>query len=452
MRIVHRLLLRLLLLLPLAVVPAAAQLRGPVPAYDLEACLQMALRKNPDIRLADANTQAAAANLTAAFGAYLPGASVQANYNRQLTNLQPQLSFVSGIPLLGEPLPNNYSMSAGASWTIFNGFLRESRYDQARLSVDAADLGGRAQRWQIELDVRRQYVAVLRALQIVKTRRENIELGNATLTRIKAQYESGRGAVTAVYSQEADLANQEFELVRADNDLALAKAQLLTTMGLEPDSPADFLESSLPTEASADDVRRFRADLGGEDACVARAMTRRPDVLASDVRIETARAGITSAESGYYPTITATGGYAWRNTEIAAFDRQGQMSVGLDVRIPIFDRFVTNNEIEQATLTLRQREVDRMKLEQSVRQSVQSAFLALASAEKQLEISDRAIRAADLNFRAAQERFNVGAANQLDVQQANNQLILARINRITAVYAYIDARFQADFASGRINP
>lgn len=428
-----------------------AQVQGTTPLYTLEDCLRIAFERNIDIRVADASAQAAAAGLTAAFGSYLPGASINANYNRQLTNLRPQLQFVNGIPIPGEPLPNNYNLQASVRWTMFDGFRREGTYDQAKTNVDAADLNGKAQRLQTSIDVRRQYIAVLRAMQIVRTRRENIELGKQTLERVRAGLEAGRQPVTAVYSQEADLGAQEFELVRAENDLNLAKAQLLAIMGLDPNQPAEFAESSLPASVSIDDVRDYRQRLGAEDACVSRALTQRPDIIAADQRIQAAAAGVVVARSGYFPTITASTGYAWNNSELSSFDRQGQMSVGVNLSVPVFDQFRTNQQIESAVLQQVQRRAERQRLEQQVRQGVQAAMLSLAAAEKQLDITARALTSAELNDKAARDRYNVGAATQFDVLQANTQLITARINRITAVYTYYDARFQAEFASGTLD-
>ncbi|MBN9400908.1 MAG: TolC family protein ['Candidatus Kapabacteria' thiocyanatum] len=441
-------LLSFVFLLATAAASVSAQVRGTSPVYSLEDCLRIAAQNNVDIRVADASTHAAAAGLTAAFGNYLPGASISANYSRQLTNLQKQFSFVNGVPIQGEPLPNNYGLSAGLTWTVFDGMRREANYDQARNTLDAADKRGQSQRLQIGVDVRRQYVEVLRSMQVVKTRRENVDLSRNTLDRIKAQYDAGRTAITSVYSQETELANQEFELVRSENDLNVAKARLLFTMGLNPDEPAEFLETSFPSSAEQSDVEQFRQRLGSLDACVARALGHRPDIAAARHQASAAESGIAIARGTYFPTLNASGGYAWRNTEIANFDRQGQVSLGLQLSVPIFDQFQTNANIQNASLTLTQRQADVQRLELQVRQSIQGAFLTLEAAERMLEITSRALKAAEINQQAALERFNVGSANQLDVLTATNQLVVSRINRISAVYSYYDARYQAEFASG----
>jgi outer membrane protein len=400
------------------------------------------------VQEATAIAEAATAGVTQAFGTYLPSIDINGSYSRQITNLEPQLSFINGVPIVGEPLPNFYTLSAGLNWTIFNGFARESNYDQAGGTLDATDRESKQTRLRIGNTVRRQFIEVLAYSYVVRARKENAEVSKQTLERIRAQVEAGTQPITALYSQETDVANQEFDIISAENDLQNSKARLLVTMGLNANEPAEFLENSIEIKATPDDVRRFRERVGSEDAAITRALRSRNDVSAADRRIDAARASVKAAQATYWPTINATGSYNWRNFEVSNFDRQSQVFVGLNFRIPVFDQFRTYANTENATLTLTQRQLDRVRLEQKIRQDIQAAYLALSSAERQLQVSERALRSAELNYEAAVERFNVGGATQLDVFTANSQLITARINRIRAVFTYYDAQYRAEYETG----
>lgn len=427
---------------------AMAQVRGDVPVYSLDDCLRLTIENNYDIKVASAATVAASASLTQAFGNYLPSADINASYSRQLTNLRPQISFINGIPVAGNPLPNSYSMSAGMNWVIFDGLRREAQYDAARNNLNAADNDLRYTRLEAQYKVTRQYLTVLQNMQLLKARRDQVDLSRSTLDRVKAMYDAGKTPITQLYSQETEVANQESALIKAENDVDNAKATLLQLMCLNPTMPAEFAEASIPSEAATVDVESFRRFIGTEEVSVMRALASRPDIAAADQRVNSAAAGITNARSTYLPSVNANGGYSWRNSEISDFDRQGQMFVGLTLRVPLFDKFQTNANIESATLTLTRNQIDRQKLELQIRTTVKSSYLNLAASEKGLGVTERALKAAELNYEAARERFNVGSATLLDVQTANNQLITARINRIGAVYTYYDARTLVEFATG----
>ena len=429
-------------------VSSLAQTGAPASRYTLDDCIRIALQRNFDIQQVYATSRAAAAGLTQAFGQYLPGATVSANYSRQLTNLREQISFINGVPVRGNPIPNRYSANINMGWTIFNGFRREADYDAATNTVDAAEHDVLFQRLLVAYNITRQYIEVLRTEQIVRARKENLSLSRATYDRVKALYDNGRAPVTQLLSQETEVANQEVAVVRAENDHDLAKVNLLTLMCVDPTQEALFDPASFPRDATSLEVDAFRKEIGSEQASVQRAINARPDIKAAQEREEAASAGITSATAGYFPTLQANGGYTWSNFEISNFDTQGQWFVGLNIRMPIFDQFQTHRAIENAKLQQTQRNLDLQRLEQQIGQGVRSAYLQLSAAEKGLDITDRALTSAETSFEAMQERFNVGGAQLVEVQQANYQLITARINRVTAVYAYLDARTFVEFATG----
>ncbi|MFN5876480.1 MAG: TolC family protein, partial [Ignavibacteria bacterium] len=67
-----------------------------------------------------------------------------------------------------------------------------------------------------------------------------------------------------------------------------------------------------------------------------------------------------------------------------------------------------------------------------------------------LDVTARALSFAKFNAEAVRERYNVGSATMLDMQTANNQLITAQINRISAVFTYHSAVAAVDFAVGEM--
>ncbi len=439
--------LALVLLLLSAVHVGTAQVRG-AQRLTLKECIRIGIDNSFDLKETYASSRAAGAELTQAFGAYLPSADVSANYSRQLTNLREQFSIVNGVPIVGQPLPNTYGLNGQMNLTLFNGFRREAQYDAARNSVEAAAEDIRGNRLSIAYTVTRNYIDVLRKQQILSAREENLALSKATYERIAALKENGRATIQQLMSQETELANQEVSVVTAQNDLDVAKATLLSSMSVNPSQNIDIDPSSIAGDVTTTTVETFRSRVGPEPVAIQRAFATRPDISSSQMRVEAATSGITTAESGYWPTLTAVGGYTWRNFTIADFDRQGQVYVGLNIRIPVFDQFATNANIENANLSLTRQQMALSRLQNDVRTNIRSAYLQLGAAEKGLEITERALKAALTNFNAVQERFNVGSATLLDVQTANNQLITARVNRVTAIYAYHDAATFVEFTIG----
>jgi outer membrane protein len=301
------------------------------------------------------------------------------------------------------------------------------------------------------MTIYRQYIDVIRKYQIIKIRKEVLEQGKIELSKSKALYEAGTTPKSNVYAQEAEIGSQEFELIRAENDYSVAKANLLTTMGLNPDLNADFLESSLPNSVSDEDVQNFRRDIGSFESALNTALKLRPDYFAAKEITESSNSNVTIATSGYYPRLTASGGWTWSNSEFDKFSELGRAFIGLSLNVPIFENFNTNQNIQSAKLKLKQSEVQQFQTEQNIRNALKTAFLNLDAAEKQLDITNRALKSAEMNYQSNLERYNLGATDVSVYIDANRQFITSQINRVSAIYSYFQAQKEVLYAIGKID-
>lgn len=442
---------RILMCVMLFAVTCSGQTSGSGKVYTLDDCLKIASDNNLDIQSGAAQYQAQAAYVTQAFGAFLPTMGASMGYSRQLNVEGGRTVNIGGqvIPIAGAE-PNSYSMSAYASYNIFNGFAREANYNRTKQELSATDFNFRRIRQTVGYTVRSQYISVLRAMQINKIRKENIELGKKEVERMQALFDAGRVPIGNVLSQQADLGSRELDEVNSDNQVNQAKAQILTTLAVQPDQRSEFMESAIPSTVDDNTLTEFRREIGSYNAAVKKALESRPDFQAFTARIEAASSSVTAAHSGRMPDLNASGGWSWSNSQFNNFGNNGRYYISMNLSVPIFDNFNTSTQIQTANVALRQREIESQQSEMKIRSEVQSAFLNLEAAEKQLEITSRALKSAEQNFKSAQERLNVGAATVLDYLTANNLLINAKINRVNAVYNYFDVQFQVRYAIGTL--
>lgn len=428
-----------------------AQIKGAPKVFTLDECLQIASEKNFGVRSALGQYEAQNATLVQAFGTFLPSVNASMGFTRQLNveggrtvNIGGQIITLPGVQ------PNSYSMNAIASYNLFNGFARESNYRRAQRNLDVAELNLRRTRQTVSYQVRSQFLGVLRSMQVRKLRADNLELGRQELARTKAQLEAGRIAVAQVYSQEADLGTREFDVVSSENAENQSKAQLLSTLALPPNMQAEFAASSFELMLADGYAESFRKDIGDVNQAMETALRNRPDYNATVSGVAAADAGITAARGNYFPNLNASGGWSWTNSTFDQFSQNGRYFVGMNMNVPIFDNFSASTQTQLADIEFRQRDIERSQAEQRVRTDVQSALLNLDAAEKQLEITNRAVRSATQNYDATRERLNLGAVTPVEFQMANTLFVTAKINRINAVYNYYDAQEQVRLALGTL--
>jgi outer membrane protein len=419
--------------------------------YTLQDCINIAIEQNPEILKSGARLKSSGADITSAFGNFLPSADFSMGYSRQLNSDGGRTVNVGGqiIPV-PSPNPNSYNMSAGASYLIFDGFSRGANYNRAQSNFDAFYANDLFTKSSVLNDIYQKYIQVIQSKQIVKIRKENLELGKKQLEQIQAQFDAGTTHIGAVYSQEADLGQREFDLITAENNLDIAKANLMTTMGLDPDVTVDFDEYSLPQEINDLEIDNFRKNIGSYESAAQATLKNRQDLQALGKSIEASKSSLTIAESGYYPSVSAFGGWSWANSELNQFDELGRSYIGLSFRVPIFDQFNTNYQIQNAKAQLYQAEVDKSYQEKQALSSLKIAYLNLEAAEKKLDITERAYKAADVNYQSYKERFSVGKSNVTDLLNANKLLVEAQINRTTAVYDYFGAQKSIEFNLGQL--
>lgn len=428
------------------------QEKGTIKVFSLNECLNIAKENNPQIKIVESQISAAGAEITSAFGSFLPSASFNMGYTRQLNVESGQKINIGGQTIVvGKIEPNSYNMSLSLNYNLFDGFSREAQYNAAKNNLNSAYSKYSQTLLDIEINVYRAFVNILRAKKILEARRQDIEVANKELERVKARYEAGVIPYTNVLTQEAEIANKEILVIQAENDLKNAKANLLTVMGLKPETNIDVNDDDVKTEFSEDEIRKFRNEITDYELLVKKALSQRYDIISLEQQIASSRANLTIARAGYFPTLSAFGGWSWANNEFRNFSDLGRSFVGLSLRIPIFENFKSNYQIELARAQILQLEMQKFQLEQNIRNQIIQAMNNLEAAEKQLSATRKSLESAQKNFESTEERYRVGSIGIVDYVYANNLLINSKINFINALYNYYIARKEFLYSIGNLN-
>jgi outer membrane protein len=401
------------------------------------------------LKVAEANISTAGAEITSAFGNFLPSATFNMGYTRQLNVEAGQKINIGGQTIVvGKIEPNSYNMSLSLNYNLFDGFNREAQYNSAKERLNSAFSSYSQTISEIEIGVYRAYINALRLTKILEARRKDFELGQKELERVRALFEAGSIPITNVLSQEAELANKEILIIQAENDLKNAKAILLSSMGMEPDINIEISEKDIPLEYSEEEIAQFRSQFGVLEKVLPKVLSNRKDLLALEQQITASQANLTIARANYFPTLSAYGGWSWANNEFNKFSELGRSFVGLALRVPIFENFKTNYQIELAKAQIVELETQKLQLEQNIKSQLIQAINNLDAAEKQLSATKKSVEAAEKNFQSARERYNVGSASVTDYLLANNLLVNAQINQINAIYGYYLAQKELLYTIG----
>ncbi len=234
----------------------------PSPAITLRQAVDIALEKNPQRKAALAETRAASADVKQAKSTLLPHAMFS---ETATAGDDPVFVFGSklrqgrfGTPdfalnVLNNPTPlGNFSTRFGGTWNLFDSLASWRSVNRAEREKDATHRQLERTDQEIVFRVADSYYTMLLARKQLEVAEQAMKTAEAILERSKNRVESGIVVESDSLSAQVRLATRKQELIRAQNNLAMAGAQLNVAMGLSTQGdfePADTLtERSLPAK------------------------------------------------------------------------------------------------------------------------------------------------------------------------------------------------------------
>jgi outer membrane protein len=133
-------------------------------------------------------------------------------------------------------------------------------------------------------------------------------------------------------------------------------------------------------------------------------------------------------------------------------DQRRGGSIGVSLSFPLFDGLRREQQVEQAQVQRLNAEyaLEDQKLQVSL--EVREAYLNYQTAVKQLDVTEKQLRAARQAREAAQERYNLGAASIVELTNANRNFVQAASQRIRARYNFIFQQKLIAYYVGNLNP
>jgi outer membrane protein len=418
----------------------------------LEECIRIALANSHTIEKSQNSVEAQSSVIKSKYGALLPTLSFNTGWTRTNQVYQPGTIFVGGIPIVTggrDTTTDNFNLQLRTDVLLFNGF---SNYE----SIDYAKLTRRSLQYQLE-DLRRDivikvitdYITVLKNQQVLTINTATLEDSKAQLERVKVFVEVGKRAVVDIYRQDADVAQKELLVEQAKNSLNKSISDLVFDMNLSQDAAYTIRDEKIRTDLGLDEMQHYVAKNSNVGALVQTAYRNRYDYKAAETNIEITRTNVEINRSLLlFPTLSGFSSYSMSGDRINKLNNQRVFTLGLTLSYPIFQGFQTQTLKEQAEVNLRSSKEDLDQIKSQINLEVTKATLDLNSYVKQIEISERSIKATEQEKFAAEEQYKVGIGTLLDVQIALTRYNNALIDKSNSVYNFILAQKVLEYYQG----
>ena len=413
--------------------------------WTLLECVNHALENNITVLQQESRLLSNEQDIIAAKGNFYPALSANINQGLSLGNVELfQGQFV-------DRTANTTNIGLNVNQTVFNGFQNTNLYKQAQLNLETSQMELNRIKEDISLFVANAYLNVLFNKENLEIAKAQLVFSEKNLEQVKGLVDAGVQPVANIYDAEATLANDEQSVTVAENNYILALLNLSQLLQVPFNGfDVEIIEIDQPTaELMYNEV----------EPILESAYNRRYEIKVAELNIENSKLNTELSKGGYLPRVTFGYGFGSNafftnltDTEEGFFqqlDDQKAHQFNVNVSIPIFSRFTNKTNVAKSRI---QEDINKLSLEQArldLESNVQQAFTDAQAAFKTFEAAKKSLSSQQLAFENSQERYNIGAMNAFDFEQARFRLVNAQSSLVNAKYDFVFKTKVLDFYLGK---
>ncbi len=338
---------------------------------------------------------------------------------------------------------NVSAFSTTINQPLFAGGSILSNYRLEKLGVDLSKTDVETVKREIVLQVREAYFTILKAEKFLEVAHQTVKQFTAQLEVTRAFFEVGIVAKNDLLQAEVRLANAKQGLVRAENDLLLAKAAFNLLLRNEIDTPLQVVDilSYQPFPLRYEDSLR-------------EALEKRPEIKTASLKVEQAKEAVKIAKSGFFPTLSLLGNYQRFSEEPSLLGdfRSERWTIQGVATFTLGDWGKTAYRVGESRVKVTQAEDAKTQLVEGIMLEVKNSYQNMVVAEKNIFVAEKAIEQAEENLRMNEERYKYQVATATDVLDAVTLLAQARVNYYGALSDFNIARARLERAMGKMYP
>jgi outer membrane protein len=431
---------------PRALLLAICALAPPARGETLNDALLRAYNNNPVINASRAGVRAMDEKVPQALAGMRPrvtsGAFLGAQENR---NVQRQIDIDLSDPNLrastksiqaGSSLPRSANLSV--EQPLFDGFKAQNATRVAETGVFAARERLRLTEQRVLFAAVSAYMNVLRDTAALKLQGNNVAVLAEQLRQTRERYLAGQITLTDIAQAEARLAAGQSLASQARSVLEASVGAYRQTIGTEPKklAPGNTVDRLLPK--SREEVERI-------------AQAEHPVVLAALHDADAAALDIKVIEADFMPKLSLVGNVFTQTDMPGVYNRNIGASVGGRVNFPIYEGGLTSAQTREAKEVAGQRRLDVDVARADLLALVRANWGALQAAKTQVSAAQTQIAAAERALYGVREEAKAGQRTTLDILNAQQELLNARIGLIIAQRERVVASYAVLAAMGRLS-
>ncbi len=436
------------------------QIKSQTNTLNLQQCIDIALQNNLSLKMSDVSLNVAKNNLLQSKAQALPslngGAMHLYQYGKTIDRYTNTFANT-------QVLSQNFYLSA--QWTIWAGLSQYNTIQSNKMNMLSARENLIQQKNDLILQVATAYVNVLLSEDILKVNQSQYDITKQQYERTKILVEQGSLAVSNLKDIEAQLANDELNLITAKNNLNLSKLAMKQILNvpsqqeidiIKPEintsvdiltqyTPEDIYNAALKTQAS---VKSREYQLKANEYLLKANRGRRGPTLSISASLATGYSGLAQRVIGYQTQIDTLGtipGYGplVYSQQIPLLEKTPFMqqykdnfnqSLGFNLNIPLFNGLNTHTAIQNSKLNVLNAKYNYDLNNQNLYKTIVEAYANAKAAFQKYQATIKSYEAAKLSHDINENKYQQGAVSFFDYSTAKNRFVASELNMLQAKY------------------
>lgn len=408
----------------------------------LEDCMQMAVERNIDVKIAENNIISARTDKTASFMNFLPNLNGNIDYSWYTGTFfdTRNSEFVSNTTGSSDP-----QLTSGI--VLFQGFNNQYNRLNAQYSLEVARYAAKDARLTAQVAVVGFYLTVLTSRENMKVSKERMELFEKQAERALRRTEIGVENKQNYYNLKSQLAAEQLNYIQQQN--AYERNKLLLMQVLQIENPADYEIASIEV---AEEM--LNSDFGDFSSLVDEIIARSPSLRRAQMAQKVAKYSFKQAQSAYYPVLTFSAGIfssystnGIRDIVTGEVDTTADYTKQLDfnqgfgrgfnLRIPIFNRWQNRAAAQRAKIAMFNAELEEKRALNNVVNLTQQAYLDLQTAIASYDASMENLESFRQAYEFSKTSWEAGQLDFYSYFESLNNKNTAELQLINAQYTII---------------
>ncbi|MBD5358837.1 MAG: TolC family protein [Bacteroides sp.] len=407
-----------------------------------EQCLEIALRDNPTVRIADMEVKKVDYAKKETLAGVFPAINFSGSYQRSIELQTIRMNMGGESQSLKMGSDNSWNLGFSASMPLISPTLWKAisiSDTQILANLESA----RASRLNLVDNINKAYYALLLAKASHKVVKQNYDNAVFNADLYEKQFQAGTASEYDVLRSSVQVKNIEPELLQADIAIKQCQLQLKVLMGITTEVE---IEPNIELSDMQRDMYLYPSDAD-------RSLTDNTSIRSMVIQKELLKKNVDLKKFAWLPTLGASFNLSWMALNNGApfknLEFNPYSNVGLSLSVPIFSGGSKYYGLKQAQVQLKELELQQQDLENTLNMQIDLAIDNINRQARQIATSEEGVKQAQKAYDIMQKSFEIGAASYVNLRDSELANTTAQLSYLQAIYNYLVSTSELDLLLGK---